>query len=55
MEAGPFGKAETLSKAKNTQSTALVHAGILEASGNKVRLLGSNELSETGIPRRTRG
>ena len=45
LEAGPFGKAETLSKAKNTAVNALVHAGILEASGNKVRLLAREELS----------
>jgi putative DNA methylase len=50
LEAGPFGKAETLSKAKNTAVNALVHAGILEASGNKVRLLARNELSETWDP-----
>jgi len=50
LEAGPFGKAETLSKAKNTAVNALVHAGILESSGNKVRLLGRDELSETWDP-----
>jgi putative DNA methylase len=50
LEAGPFGKAETLSKAKNTAVNALVHAGILEASGNKVRLLARHELSETWDP-----
>jgi putative DNA methylase len=50
METGPFGKAETLSKAKNTAVNALVQAGILEASGNKVRLLARNELSATWDP-----
>jgi putative DNA methylase len=50
LAAGPFGKAETLSKAKNTAVNALVHAGILEASGNTVRLLARNELSETWDP-----
>lgn len=50
LEAGPFGKAETLSKAKNTAVNALVQAGILEATGNKVRLLARHELSETWDP-----
>jgi putative DNA methylase len=50
LEAGPFGKAETLSKAKNTAVNALVHAGILEASGNQVRLLARDELSATWDP-----
>ena len=44
MEAGPFGKAETLSKAKNTAVNALVYAGFLEAKGNRVRLLDRSEL-----------
>jgi putative DNA methylase len=47
---GPFGKAETLSKAKNTAVNALVRAGILEVKGNKVRLLGRDELLETWDP-----
>jgi putative DNA methylase len=38
-ETGPFGKAETLSKAKDTAINALVQAGIVEARGNKVKLL----------------
>jgi putative DNA methylase len=50
LETGPFGKAETLSKAKNTAVNALVQAGILEATGNKVRLLARDELSETWDP-----
>jgi len=50
METGPFGKAETLSKAKNTAVNALVQAGILEALGNKVRLLARDELSTTWDP-----
>lgn len=50
LEAGPFGKAETLSKAKNTAVNALVQAGILETSGNKVRLLARHELSESWDP-----
>jgi len=47
---GPFGKAETLSKAKNTAVNALVKAGILEAKGNKVRLLHRGELPEAWDP-----
>lgn len=50
LEPGPFGKAETLSKAKNTAVNGLVQAGILEASGNKVRLLARHELSESWDP-----
>jgi putative DNA methylase len=47
---GPFGKAETLSKAKNTAANALVRAGIVEQKGNKVRLLPRGELEETWDP-----
>ncbi|UZQ52970.1 DUF559 domain-containing protein [Trichothermofontia sichuanensis B231] len=36
---GPYGDAETLSKAKNTSVQGMVDAGILEAKGGKVRLL----------------
>jgi len=50
MESGPFGKAETLSKAKNTAINALVHDGILEAKGNRVRLLERSELSGSWDP-----
>jgi putative DNA methylase len=50
METGPFGKAETLSKAKNTAVNALVFAGILEAKGNRVRLLASSEMVESWDP-----
>ena len=50
MEAGPFGKAETLSKAKNTAVNALVYAGFLEAKGNRVRLLDRSELPGTWDP-----
>jgi len=45
MEEGPYGVAETLSKAKNTAVGALVEAGILRAQAGKVRLLRRNELS----------
>lgn len=50
MEDGPFGVAETLSKAKNTAVNALEQAGVLRARGGKVRLLGRNELSDNWDP-----
>lgn len=43
-EWAPFGKAETLSKAKNTAVNGLVRAGVVEQRGNKVRLLPRDEL-----------
>lgn len=45
MQEGPYGVAETLSKAKNTAVGGLVEAGILSARAGKVRLLARNELS----------
>ena len=50
LEVGPFGKAETLSKAKNTAVNALVLAGIVESSGNRVRLLGRDESQSAWDP-----
>jgi putative DNA methylase len=50
MEEGPYGVAETLSKAKNTAVGALVEAGILRAQGGKVRLLGRGEFSSNWNP-----
>jgi putative DNA methylase len=44
MKSGPFGLAETLSKAKNTAITSLESSGILEASAGRVRLLERSEL-----------
>ncbi len=52
MEDGPYGVAETLSKAKNTAVERLVEAGILSARGGKVRLLRREELSEGWNPTR---
>jgi putative DNA methylase len=49
---GPFGDAETLSKAKNTSIDGLVRAGILEARAGKVRLLGRDELDPDWRPER---
>jgi putative DNA methylase len=47
---GPYGVAETLSKAKNTAVGALVEAGILQAQSGKVRLLRRNEFSSNWNP-----
>jgi putative DNA methylase len=44
MDEGPFGDAETLSKAKNTAVNGLVEAGIITAHAGKVRLLRRDEL-----------
>ena len=54
MEEGPYGVAETLSKAKNTALAALVEAGFLRAQGGKVRLLRRNEFSKNWNPAITR-
>src|SRR5205085_9231827 len=43
-EPGPYGVAETLSKAKNTAVGGLEAAGILTSAGGKVRLLRRGEL-----------
>ncbi|MGH2514182.1 MAG: hypothetical protein ACRDHP_00855, partial [Ktedonobacterales bacterium] len=50
MQEGRYGDAETLSKAKNTAVGALVEAGILEAKGGKVRLVGRDELAPNWNP-----
>ena len=50
MDEGPYGVAQTLSKAKNSAVGALVEAGILRAQGGKVRLLRRNELSSDWNP-----
>jgi putative DNA methylase len=47
---GPYGTAETLSKAKDTAIGALVEDGILEARKGKVRLLSRDELSADWDP-----
>ncbi len=44
MEAGDYGRAELLSKAKVTSVQGMVEAGILEARAGKVRLLRRDEL-----------
>ena len=50
MDEGPYGLAETLSKAKNTAVGTLVEAGILRAQGGKVRLLHRDEFSSDWNP-----
>src|SRR6185437_1279500 len=47
---GRYGVAETLSTAKNTSVAGLVHAGIVESSRGKVRLLRPDELSDEWDP-----
>jgi len=50
FEAKDFGRAETLSKAKNTSVHGMVEAGIVEARGGKVRLLRRDELDPDWDP-----
>lgn len=47
---GPFGDAETLSRAKNTAINALTAAGIVKASAGKTRLFGVDELPSDWDP-----
>ncbi len=44
---GPFGVAETLSKAKNTAVGGLVEAGVVKARAGKVQLISRAELPKT--------
>ncbi len=50
VEEGPFGVAETLSRAKNTAVNGLVEAGIAKARAGKVQLLKREELPEDWEP-----
>ncbi len=50
MDDGPFGDAETLSKAKNTAVNGLVEAGVIVAKAGKVRLVRRSELPEDWNP-----
>lgn len=50
VQAGAFGLAETLCKAKNCSVQGLVEAGILEAKAGKVRLLRRDELDQNWDP-----
>jgi hypothetical protein len=54
MNAGEYGIAETLSKAKNTSVQSLVDVGFLEAKAGKVRLLRREELAEGWSPKTSR-
>ena len=50
FQAGDYGVAETLSKAKNTSVAGMVEAGILAAKGGTVRLLKPEELPAVWDP-----
>jgi putative DNA methylase len=50
FDAGEYGVAETLSKAKNTSVKGLVEAGFLSSRGSKVRLLKPSDLPEEWDP-----
>jgi putative DNA methylase len=50
FEGGEYGRAETLSKAKNTSVDGIVAAGIAKSGQGKVRLLKPNELPEDWTP-----
>ena len=50
FEAGDYGVAEMLSKAKNTSVAGMVEAGILESKRGKVRLLKPDELPAAWDP-----
>ena len=50
FDAGEYGVAETLSKAKNTSVGGMVDAGILNSKGGKVRLLKPSELPKHWDP-----
>ncbi|NWF79204.1 MAG: DUF1156 domain-containing protein [Chloroflexi bacterium] len=50
FEEGPYGVAETLSKAKNTSVAGMVEAGVVVARGGKVRLISRDELPANWNP-----
>ncbi len=50
FDEGPYGVAETLSKAKNTSVQGMVEAGVAAARAGKVRLLKRDELPEDWKP-----
>jgi putative DNA methylase len=52
FETGPFGVAETISKAKNTSVAGLERAGVLVARAGKVRLLSIADLRADYDPQR---
>ena len=50
FDAGDYGVAETLSKAKNTSVAGMVDAGIVESQAGNVRLLRPKDLSDNWDP-----
>jgi putative DNA methylase len=54
MNAGEYGRAETLSKAKNTAVQALEHTGLVVSKAGKVRLVKREELSSNWNPKTSR-
>ncbi len=50
IDAGPYGVAETLSKAKNATIKGLEQAGIVQSRGGKVQLIPRNDLQENWDP-----
>lgn len=54
FDEGPYGVAETLSKAKNTSVDGMVEAGILASRAGKVRLLAPDELPASWDPQEDR-
>jgi len=54
MNAGEYGRAETLSKAKNTAVQALEHAGLVVSRAGKVRLVKREELPNNWNPKTSR-
>jgi len=50
MKEGPFGVAETLSKAKNTSVEGIVRSGCLSSKAGKVRILPREEMPEDYDP-----
>jgi putative DNA methylase len=52
FDEGPYGAAETLSKAKNTSIGGLERGGVLWSRGGRVRLLSVRDISENYEPER---
>jgi putative DNA methylase len=50
VDEGPFGVAETLSKAKNTSVQGLVEAGVVEARSGNVKLLSRSDMPDDWDP-----
>ncbi len=50
FDAGAFGTADVLARAKNTSVDTLAHTGLLQSGGGKVRLLKWDELDEDWDP-----